>query len=128
MGQYQLDSTHTINSEEIPQLEEDWDDSQFANTNADTNLINRHNTHSESERIITPNIYLIYQTINIIMKKTPLISCSIQPRSRLLQDTDKEIADSTPQPCWLLPITPRSSRHSTLACMWKRKTCSSPWT
>ena len=38
-----------MDSEEIPQLEEDWDNSQF--TDADTNLINRHNTHSENERI-----------------------------------------------------------------------------
>ena len=30
-------------------LEEDWEDDQF--TDADTNIINRHNTHSESERI-----------------------------------------------------------------------------
>ena len=49
MAQYQITSRHTIDSEEIPQLEEDWDDGQFAD--ADTNLINRHNTHSESERI-----------------------------------------------------------------------------
>ena len=42
-------SSHTIDSEEISQLEEDWDDGQFADV--DTNLINRHNTHSESERI-----------------------------------------------------------------------------
>ena len=34
---------------EIPQLKEDWKNGQF--TDADTNLINRHNTHSESERI-----------------------------------------------------------------------------
>ena len=33
----------------IPELREDWDNGQFAN--ADTNLITRHNTHSESERI-----------------------------------------------------------------------------
>ena len=39
----------SIDSEEIPQLEEDWNNGQFAD--ADTNLINRHNTHSESERI-----------------------------------------------------------------------------
>ena len=34
-----------------PQLEEeeDWENSQFADT--DTKLINRHNTHSENERI-----------------------------------------------------------------------------
>ena len=49
MGQHQINSSHIINSEEIPQLEEDWNDGQFAD--ADTNLINRHNTHSESERI-----------------------------------------------------------------------------
>ena len=48
MGQHQITSRHTINSEEIPQLEEDWDNGQFAN--ADTNLINRHNTHSENGR------------------------------------------------------------------------------
>ena len=47
--QHQITSGHNIDSEEIPQLEEDWDDGQFANS--DTNLINRHNTHSESERI-----------------------------------------------------------------------------
>ena len=34
---------------EIPELEEDWDNGQFAD--ADDQLINRHNTHSESERI-----------------------------------------------------------------------------
>ena len=93
MGQYQFDSSHTNDSEEIPQLEEDLDNDQFAEV--DTNLINRHNMHSESERIKrnTSNINLIYQTINIITKKTPSISCSIPARSRLLQDTVKEIAD-----------------------------------
>ena len=35
--------------EEIPEVEEDWNNGQFAD--ADTNLITRHNTHSESERI-----------------------------------------------------------------------------
>ena len=48
-GQHQITSRHNINSGEIPQLEEDWDNGQFAD--APTNLINRHNTHSESERI-----------------------------------------------------------------------------
>ena len=57
-----------IDPEEIPQLEEDWDNGQF--TDADTNLINRHNTHSESERI-RREYTLIYQTINIIMKRIP---------------------------------------------------------
>ena len=47
--QHQITLGHNIDSEEIPQLEEDWDNGQF--TDADTNLINRHNTHSESERI-----------------------------------------------------------------------------
>ena len=35
--------------EEIPELEEDWDNGQFAD--ADSSLITRYNTHSESERI-----------------------------------------------------------------------------
>ena len=35
--------------DEIPPLEEDWENSQF--TDADTDIINRHNTHLESERI-----------------------------------------------------------------------------
>ena len=47
--QNQITSGYSINPEEIPQLEEDWDNGQFAD--ADTNLINIHNTHSESERI-----------------------------------------------------------------------------
>ena len=47
--QHHITSGYSINPEEIPQLEEDWDNGQFAD--ADTNLINRHNTHSKSERI-----------------------------------------------------------------------------
>ena len=47
--QHQITSGHNINLEEISQLEEDWDYGQF--TDAHTNLINRHNTHSENERI-----------------------------------------------------------------------------
>ena len=47
--QSQITSGYSINPEEIPELEEDWDNGQFADT--DTNLIDRHNTHSESERI-----------------------------------------------------------------------------
>ena len=47
--QHQITSGDSVDSEEIPQLEEDWDNGQF--TDADTSLINRHNTHSESERI-----------------------------------------------------------------------------
>ena len=47
--QHQITSGYSIDPEAIPQLEEDWNDVQFADT--DRNLINRHNTHSESERI-----------------------------------------------------------------------------
>ena len=47
--QHQITSGHNIDSEEISQLEEDWDNGQFTDT--DTNLINRYNTHSESARI-----------------------------------------------------------------------------
>ena len=47
--QHQTTSGDSIDLEEIPQLEEDWDNGQFAD--ADTNLINIYNTHSESERI-----------------------------------------------------------------------------
>ena len=47
--QSQITLEYNIDPEEIPQLEEDWDNGQFADT--DTNLINRYNTHSESERI-----------------------------------------------------------------------------
>ena len=44
-AQQQVASTDNNVSDEIPQLEEDWENSQFPD--ADTNLINRHNTHSE---------------------------------------------------------------------------------
>ena len=38
-----------MTTDEIPPLEEDWENGQFID--ADTDIINRHNTHSESERI-----------------------------------------------------------------------------
>ena len=47
--QNQITSGYSIDPEEIPESEKDWDNGQFADT--DTNLITRHNTHSESERI-----------------------------------------------------------------------------
>ena len=47
--QQQVTSILNNISDEIPPLEEDWEKSQFTDT--DTNIINRHNTHSESERI-----------------------------------------------------------------------------
>ena len=49
-GQQQVASTGHNVFDKISQLEEeDWENGQFAH--ADRNLINRHNTHSESERI-----------------------------------------------------------------------------
>ena len=42
-GQQQVTSIHNNISDEIPPLEEDWENDQF--TDADTNIINRHNTH-----------------------------------------------------------------------------------
>ena len=47
--QSQITPGYSIDSKEIPELEENWDNGQFAD--AHTNLITRHNTHSESERI-----------------------------------------------------------------------------
>ena len=47
--QNQITSGYSIDPEEIPELEEDWDNGQFADV--DSNLITQHNTHSESERI-----------------------------------------------------------------------------
>ena len=47
-GQQVTSTEHNI-FDKIPQLEEDWENGQFAD--ADTNFINRHSTHSESERI-----------------------------------------------------------------------------
>ena len=45
--QQQVTLTHHNSLDEIPPLEEDWENIQFAD--ADTNIINRHNSHSESE-------------------------------------------------------------------------------
>ena len=47
--QNQITSGYSIDSEETPELEQDWDNGQFAD--ADSSLITRHNTHSESEHI-----------------------------------------------------------------------------
>ena len=75
-GQHQIDSSHCIDSEEIPQLEEDWEDGQF--TDADTNLINRHNPHSESERIRKEYTqHLLDLSDNQYYYKEYSISCSI---------------------------------------------------
>ena len=47
--QNQITPEYNADSEEIPELEEDWNNGQFAD--AKSTLITRHNTHSESERI-----------------------------------------------------------------------------
>ena len=44
-AQNQITSEYSAGSEEIPELEEDWDNGQFAD--AETTLITRYNTHSE---------------------------------------------------------------------------------
>ena len=48
-AQHQITPEYNDDSEEIPELEEDWDNRLFAD--AESILINQHNTHSESERI-----------------------------------------------------------------------------
>ena len=49
MEQNRITPEYSTDSEEKPELEEDWDSGQFAD--AKTTLITKHNTHSESERI-----------------------------------------------------------------------------
>ena len=71
--QQQVASTDNNVFNEIPQLEEDWENGQF--TDADTNLINGHNTHSESERI--QKEYTEHTCT--IQKNIPQISCNILP-------------------------------------------------
>ena len=46
---HQITTDHNADSDEIPELEEDWDNGQFAD--AEPNLITHHNTHSESKQI-----------------------------------------------------------------------------
>ena len=46
-AQHQSTTEYSAVSEEIPELEEDWDNGQFAD--AESTLITHHNTHSESE-------------------------------------------------------------------------------
>ena len=45
----QITQQYNADSDDIPELEEDWDNGKFAD--AKTTLITRHNTHLESERI-----------------------------------------------------------------------------
>ena len=46
-AQNQITPEYSADSEEIPELEEDWDNGQFVD--AKSTLITQHNTHSESE-------------------------------------------------------------------------------
>ena len=48
-AQNQITPEYNADSEEIPELEEDWDNGQFAD--AKSTLITQHNTHSECEQI-----------------------------------------------------------------------------
>ena len=81
--QCQITSGDSVNSEEIPQSEEDWENGQF--TDADTNLINRHNTHSESERIRKEYTqHLLVFSDNQIIKKIVQISCSIPAQIQII--------------------------------------------
>ena len=60
-AQNQITPEYSAASEEIPELEEDWDNDQFAD--AESSLITQHNTHSESEQIRWNYTQLIQQTI-----------------------------------------------------------------
>ena len=118
--QHQITSGDSIDPKEGPQLEEDWDNGQF--TDADTNLINRHNTHSESERIRRE------YTQHLLDLSDNQISCSIPAQIQIITghcQGDCRLNLMTP-----MDITPttRLSRHSALAHMWKRKMHSFTWT
>ena len=65
--QNQITPEYNADSEEIPELEEDWDNGQFAD--AKSTLITRHNTHSESERIRWDYSCWTYRTINIMKRR-----------------------------------------------------------
>ena len=127
-GQHQITSRHNIDSEEIPQLEENWDNGQF--TDVDTNLINRHNTHSESERIrkeytqhlldLSDNQYYSEENpVNQLQYSSPDPDYYGTPSRRLQTQPHDPTGYYPPPP---------DSRCSVLACMWKRKMHSSPWT
>ena len=48
-AQHQITTEYSTDSEEIPELEKDWDNGQFPD--AESTLITHHNTHSESKQI-----------------------------------------------------------------------------
>ena len=117
----------TAYSDEIPQLETDWDNGQF--TEADTNLINRHKTHSESERIrkeyiqhlhdLSDNQYYSEEnSLNQLLYSSPDHDYYGTLLRRLQNQPHDPNGLSTPGP----------SRCSVLAFIWKRKTHTSPQT
>ena len=58
----QITPEYSADSEEIPELEEDWDNGQFAE--AESTLITQHNTHSENQMgLYTTVVGLIRQSI-----------------------------------------------------------------
>ena len=66
--QNQITPEYSTDSEEIPELEEDWDNDQF--TDAESTLITHHNTHSVNTSDGTKhNSCWIYRTINIMKRR-----------------------------------------------------------
>ena len=120
----QITSGDSVNSEEIPQSEEDWENGQF--TDADTNLINRHNTHSESERIrkeytqhlldFSDNQYYYQENCANQLQYSSPDPDYYGTLSRRLQTQPHDPNGYYPPP------PTRLSRCSALACTWKRKT------
>ena len=126
--QCQITSEDNIDPEEIPELEEDWDNSQFAD--ADFNLINRCNTHSESEGIrreYTQHLldlsdsqyYYEENPINQLQYSCPDLDYYWTPSRR------SQTQPHDPNRHYLPTTRPRGC--SVLACMWKRKMHSSTW-
>ena len=120
--QCQITAGDSINPEELPQLKEDWDNGQFAD--ADTNLINRHNTHSESERIrreYTQHLLDLSYNQYIFTKRIPQINCSIPAQIQTI--TGYHQGDHRHNLMILTGITlhPRPCRRSTLACTGRGK-------
>ena len=117
-------SVHDSISDEIPPLEEDWENCQF--TDVDTDIINRHNTCSESERIrkeyteqllvLTDNQYYSEEYPSTRLQYSILDPDYYRPSPRRSNTQPHNPAGYYPPP------PTRSSGHSELACMWMRKT------
>ena len=94
--QSQITSGYSIDPEEIPELEEDLDNGQFSD--ADTNLIDRHNTHPKSERIrreYTQHLLNLSDKSILLQKESHKSAAVFQPRSRLLWDTNEAVTENT---------------------------------